>query len=85
MIIKLTSIVNRIWSKFSMKYGAISTKKADTLFMSVVKHPVYVTTHFYTRMGLSLKRLSVLRITGETFKKHNKLLRISRPPDRAID
>ena len=23
-----------------MKYGAISMKKADTLFMSVVKHPV---------------------------------------------
>ena len=40
MITKLTSVVNRIWSKFSMKYGAISMKKADTLFMSVVKHPV---------------------------------------------
>ena len=40
MITKLTSIVNRIWSKFSMKYGAISMKKAYTLFMSVVKHPV---------------------------------------------
>ncbi len=40
MITKLTSVVNRIWSKFSMKYGDFSMKKADTLFMSVVKHPV---------------------------------------------
>ena len=43
MITKLTSVVNRIWSKFSMKYGAISMKKADILFMSEVKHPVFRT------------------------------------------
>ena len=47
MITKLTSVVNRIWAKFSMKYGAISLKKADTLFMSVVKHPVLENYRFF--------------------------------------
>ena len=37
MIIKLSSNVNRIWSKFSMKYVAN--------YMSVVKHPVSLAIH----------------------------------------
>ena len=45
-----------------MKYGDISMKKADTLFMSVVKHPVlYLYNSYFTNESHKKGKFSNLR------------------------